>query len=185
VNMHMDSELERAFDALANHKYELARHCFESAVGRGAIDGAVHLGWLYERGLGGSADIVRAEEFYEIGRRVDAKLGSYYLGLLLKGKTKNDRAISLLEESAELGHPSAAYWAYVLNSEAGYTNRAQDYLTKAAKLQHLFARRDLARLKMRQANSVKDWFDALRDYYCAKAQGALIAIKDIEDMRIR
>ena len=185
MNDHDSNELKRAYAAMEKHEYELAREALERAIENGAQEGSLHLGWLCEQGLGGPADVARAMHLYEIGRDHDRRLGSYYLGSLLMKNGQGEKARQLLEESANLGHPSAAYWAYVMNSEATTKQRARQFLAQAAQLGHTFAQRDLARLKMREAPSVGRWVAALWAYWAAKARGVSFAVRDIHDPRVR
>lgn len=165
--------------------YQLARNEFDRAIDAGVLDGAIHLGWLCEQGLGGPQDIERATRLYEVGRSQDRRLGSYHLGSLLMRSGQTEKARQLLEESADLGQPSAAYWAYVMNSDAMHEERARHFLEKAAHLGHAFAQRDLARAAMREAPSLGRWATAMLAYWAAKVRGISIAVRNSHDPRVR
>jgi len=185
MNASESNDLTRAYAAMESEDYKLARELLERAVGSGAHAGSLHLGWLCEQGLGGAVDVDRALQLYELGRDHDRCLGSYYLGSLLMKKGQSEEARQLLEESANLGHASAAYWAYVMNDDAASKQKARQFLARAAQLGHAFAQRDLARQEMREAPSIGKWVSALWAYWVAKARGASFAVRDIHDPRVR
>lgn len=185
MNYIESNDLTRAYDAMESEDYRLARELFEQAIGSGARAGSIHLGWLFEQGLGGSVDVARALQLYELGRSDDRQLGSYHLGSLLMKQGQSDKARQLLEESANLGHASAAYWAYVLNDEVVNKLKARHFLARAAELGHAFAQRDLARQEMREASSIGKWVAALWAYWRAKARGSSLAVRDVHDPRVR
>lgn len=180
-----ENNLDRGHAAMESQDYKSARQFFAAALECGVSDSALHLGWLLEQGLGGEVDIERAAQLYELAANNDRRSGSYYLGALLMKNGQHKRATELLEESAMLGHASGAYWAYVLNGETCASERAAKFLKQAAELGHAFAQRDLARVRMREASSVRQWLSALREYWGAKVRGALLALRDIHDPRIR
>lgn len=165
--------------------YARARELLELAKQSGGLGaGSLQLGWLCERGLGGPPDIKRAMDLYEIARSHDVALGSYHLGSLLMRQGQSDRAMQLMAESATEGNASAAYWAYVLN-QASDARRANQFLVQAAELGHAFAQRDLARQEMRGAATLTGWASALWRYWRAKARGASMAVRDVNDPRVR
>ena len=180
-----DSDLTRAFAAMKREDYESARQLLVRAVASGDHGGAVHLGWLWGQGLGGPVNIESAMQCYELARAHDRCAGSYYLGSLLMRQGQNERARQLLEEAAQLGHASAAYWAYVLNADAANQPKARQFLVCAAQLGHAFAQRDLARQQMREAASFGKWVSAVGRYWRAKVLGASMVLRDAHDPRVR
>jgi TPR repeat protein len=185
MNDTTNTELTHAYTAMDSQNYALARKLLEIDAAAGGEEGALHLGWLCEQGLGGVTDTDRAVQLYKVARNSDRCLGSYYLGSLLMRKDQVEEARQLLEESANLGHASAAYWAYVLNEKANNLQNARQFLAKATQLGHIFAQRDMARYEMTEASSVIQWFTALCVYWKAKAYGAVLIVRDIHDPRIR
>lgn len=179
------NDLTRAYAAIESEDYKLARELLEREAGNNSHSGSLHLGWLCEQGLGGAVDTDRALVLYELARNHDRCLGSYHLGSMLMKKGKKEEARLLFEESANLGSPSAAYWAYALNEDAGSKERARQFLAQAAQLGHVFAQRDAARIDMQEAQSIRKWISAFRAYWMAKARGISLVIRDIHDPRVR
>lgn len=178
-------ELDRAYAALEEHKYEFAREVLDRAVRSGVREASLTLGWLLEQGFGGPKDLDRARSLYEAGLAHDRQLGAYYLGSFLRRAGQKEEARQLLEESAALGNPSAAYWAHTMNLDAGNDEIAHQLLALAAQLGHVFAQRDLARTEMTKADSMSTWLAAARRYWLAKWNGMCFLARNVNDPRVR
>jgi len=177
--------LSRANRAFKNEKYIEARRDYEIAVRDGFTEASVQLGWLWEEGLGGARDTERAKYFYQQAiDKGEVVLGSYYLASLLMKQEGSQRAADLFRAAANGGHASAAYWLYIIESERGEASVWRS-LEVAAALGHEFARRDLARQRMRNATSLLNWFGGLGSYFMAKVRGLLIILSNPNDPRVR
>lgn len=84
---------------------------------------------------------------------------------------------------------SAAYWAYALRNgdSASLVDRdkADFYLRKAAKLGHLFAKRDLAIQEMRNCKGVSKRVISRIRCFLLKIKGLFLIMKNRQDMRVR
>jgi TPR repeat protein len=181
-------ELIKAYNAFEAGRYGLARELFERIVQQ---ENRVHLylGWMYDQGLGVTENSKQAEHHYRClseGNDVD---GKYYLASLLQKKGDLASAVALYEEAADLNQVSAAYWAYALRNgdSASLVDRdkADFYLRKAAKLGHLFAKRDLAIQEMRNCKGVSKRVISRIRCFLLKIKGLFLIMKNRQDMRVR
>lgn len=95
---------------------------------------------------------------------------------------------NLLQKEADAGNPSAAYWLYALSSELEDPEAqaiAERSLVRAADLGHVYARRDLARRRMKVSRDFGSKLGALIDYWRAGASAIALMIKDVNDRRVR
>jgi TPR repeat protein len=119
----------------------------------------------------------------------DDVLGTYYLASLLRRKNKPQEAFELFKRAAELGHGSAAYWAYTMAS--GEYGLARDeaqlayFLRKAASLGHVYAERDMARQELKQAPDLWAKIAAWVRYAAIKTRGLMLILRNHEDIRTR
>jgi TPR repeat protein len=181
--------LNDAYSAFESDDYAAARSLFDELVKNGNLRAHLYLGWIYDQGLGVSVDLIKAEYHYKILSESNDADGKYYLASLLHRQKKMLDAISLYEQAADLGHVSAAYWAYSLNSthssEVEIINKSNYYLMHAAKLGHMFAQRDL---ELKSLKNEKNIFKKIKMYIhfnFLKMQGFLLIFKNSQDMRIR
>ena len=147
------------------------------------------LAYLYQEGLGGTADLDKARETYQPLADADEPQGLYYLASLFLNTRQLTEAMRYFEKSAKLRHVSGAYWAAALHD--GYSGYPKDpqkhlfFLGQAANLGHIFALRDMARLDMRNARNVAAWGKAFIRYFNAKSRGLFFAVRDPQDLRLR
>lgn len=180
--------LSNAYASLEIEHHEEARMYLEEALSLGAKEGALQLGWLYEQGLGVTADTDRSIGLYRTAYEYDRQQGAYYLGSLLMRLGRSEEARNFMEEASNLSHPSAAYWAYVLNVDRGTPEgieRAKKFLIRAADLGHEYAKRDLARLEMKESKSMRQWLVAFWKYLHTKCRGVRLVLKNQNDPRVR
>lgn len=181
-------ELNKAYNAFEAGNYGLAKELFERIVQQ---DSRAHLylGWMYDQGLGTTADSKKAEYHYRYLSEVNDADGKYYLASLLQKKGDLASAVKLYEESADLNQVSAAYWAYTLRSGEPVSlfdkDKADFYLKKAAILGHLFAKRDLALQEMQSGTGVKQRVNARVRYLLLKLKGLVLIVRNSQDMRVR
>jgi TPR repeat protein len=177
--------LSRANKAFKNKNYFDARRDYEVAIQDGFPEASVQLGWLWEEGLGGQRDIERAAFLYQQAiDKGEVVLGSYHLASLLMKQGSSERASELFRAAAGGGHASAAYWLYIIELDRGDASVWRS-LEVAAVLGHEYARRDLARQRMRKANSLFTWLGGFGSYVMAKVRGLLIILSNPHDPRVR
>lgn len=175
-----------AFELLQKGDYVLARSIFE----RLSLDDAkIQLAYMYQMGLGGSVDFEKSEEIYLdlMGKgRVDI---AYDLAALYLRVDNTKNALHYFEVSSSTGNPSASYWVSQLYS--GYKGSVENevfylkYLAKAAEEGHLFAKRDLARLKYKSAKSFFDFVKYRFEHIKTKLICGLTVLRDLNDLRVR
>ncbi|KQV53625.1 hypothetical protein ASD07_03450 [Duganella sp. Root336D2] len=188
--MNTSAEIEKAYMAFETGDYVSARAIFECLENEHGGRAHLYLGWMFERGLGGCEDLTKAEYHFRCLAEVGDLDGKYYLATALQRRGEVQSAAALFGEAADLGHVSAAFWAYALyNKElshiVGAQEKAQKYLIKASELGHIFAQRDLA---LQVATSGKNFwqrFLARLRYWVSKVNGFVLILKNSEDLRIR
>ena len=177
------------YEALLRGDHVTARSEFERALSDGGGEEVlVHLGWLLESGLGGPVDIERGKALYRAALEHAPGLASYYLGRVLMREGNRIEGTPLLERATSLGNPSAAYWLYAYSSEANdpaSKELAERSLSRAVELGHIFARRDLALRQVRSSRNFVSKVRALLQYWRSKFAGVALAIKDVNDWRVR
>lgn len=184
MNQAVGNELSLAYSAFTAENYALARKLFEKAIDTGTTQCALNLGWLYESGLGGAKDSIRAIAMYELAMSSQPDLANYYLGRISVTVGQASKALQYLEQAARLGNPSAAYWAYTMHVDAGRLVEAEKLLKMASELGHVYAQRDQARKSLANASSIWDWIIKLFGYCRIKVRGVLLVLKDVNDPRI-
>jgi len=182
--------IDVGFDALAKNDFGEARAAFERALSEGTGEAAlVHFGWLLEQGLGGDKDVPRAMAFYKRALEAEpAGRAAYHLGLLLMKQGDLREGGLLLQQAADAGNPSAAYWLYAYSTDAtdpAAASVAEQALHRAAALGHAYALRDLARRQMRTSKGLSAKLKALLEYWRAKAVGIALTIRNVDDWRVR
>lgn len=149
----------------------------------------VRLGWMYQRGLGLSVDLVKAETLYQEAHQAGASEAPYYLGCLYRITKRYGQALRHLEEAASNNNPSAAYWAYLMHRKGEGVDRnwgrAIQLLQQAAGLGHIFAKRDLAKLRATGHFGLLNVPRGLWDFIVNVFVTAKIAARDPEDLRLR
>lgn len=129
-------------------KYEEAIPLLRSLAKGGSEYACVYLAWLYQNGLGVPQDHHEAQTWYRVVADTGSPIGQHYLGSLLRKLNQFEEAFTWHKRSADAGYLPAIYrlsrmYAY----GQGVTkdkNLAQKYLSDAAALGHLFAKRDIA-----------------------------------------
>ena len=170
-------------------RYGAARAALEQLVSVGEHQALLYLGWMHERGLGSPVDEARAAACYQTVCDTGDQWGCYHAAYLKFRRRDIAGALELYVRAAEAGHPSAAYWASAIyDGEGGYAcdpERATYYLVKAAECGHVFARRDLAKQRMRQPGRIRCRAFAALQYSWEVLKGFPIIAKDADDPRVR
>lgn len=175
-----------AFGFLQKGDYFLARTFFEKLT---LDDAKIQLAYMYQKGLGGSADFEKAEKIYLdlIGKgRVDI---AYDLATLYLSLSDIKSALYYFEVASTTGNPSASYWVSQLyyGYKGGLKNEVSyfKYLDKAADEGHLFAKRDLARSKYQSATSFFDFLKYRFLHVKTKLLCVYTVLKDVNDLKVR
>jgi TPR repeat protein len=181
------NELELGYAAYNSGDYEKARAILKALV-NDDVKVHLYLGWMYDRGLGGSSDASAAEHHFRRLAATGDINGKYFLAAFLQQHGDLASASRWYEEAAESGHVSAAYWAYAYHSGLNgleSSANAQKYLLKAAALGHIFALRDLARQEIASADHPWRKFTSRLRYIRFVISGILLIIKNSDDLRVR
>lgn len=152
-----DPELHRAWRAMDAGDYEESARLFAPFAVRGSETALNSLGWMYDHGHLGPRDQAKAMSLWEQALVGGSNTARIYLGRALIERGDFPRARALFLEGAEHGHKPSLYWAgrMLLRGQGG--ERAEGagiaLLTRAAAGGHIFARRDLLQLEIRDTRS--------------------------------
>jgi TPR repeat protein len=151
-------EETRAWEALESCDDAEAAKLFEPLVARGSTYAMVQLGRIYERGAQGAPDLNKAMSLWEEAARLGSVYAKYTMARSLRRTGGEARARALFLEGAEQGDKRCTYWAgrMLVRGQGGEPERAAGValLTRAADNGHIFARRELLRLELRDERSV-------------------------------
>jgi TPR repeat protein len=176
-----------AIEALNAKNYERARSLLEGLTDDD--EAQFQLAYLLEQGWGGVRDPNRAREIYQSLADSGDVRAMYYLASLMLSQRRLSEALYYFEESARREHVSAAYWAAELHNGAyGHARDEEKYvcfIERAARLGHIYAKRDDALRQMKQASSVFAWGKSFLRYVRAQLKGAVLAFRDPRDLRLR
>jgi len=185
----MDQTTSGAYDLLEAGRYDEAYAQFRKLADAGDGWASLYLGWMMQKGLGHQADAAKAERFYLDAHERSVLDAQYYLGCLYRSLKRYREAFHHLEGAASRGHPSAAYWAFVMCSDGEGVPRDEDkasqLLRQAADLGHVYAKRDLAKRMARGKFGLSKIplgvFSLIANFFSA----AGIASSNLEDVRLR
>ena len=184
----MDHDVwNEAVHALDAKNYGRARTLFASIVDN--KEAQLQLGYLYQEGLGGEASSEKAQEIFQALADANDPQGSYFLAKVFLSSSRLPEAANYFEKSAQLGHVSGAYWAAALHGGLyGYATDIQkrrSFLELAAKLGHIYAKRDLALDDAKTASSFFLRGAAYLRYLAVLVKGIALTFRDRHDFRIR
>ena len=184
-----EHDLEKANKAFQSEDYDRAFALFDALSQQGDNRVNICLGWLYMQGFGTPQDFTKAKDLFKNLEEQEEAQGSYYLGSLLLKEGKLEEAKLAFEKAAQLANPSAAYWAYELNS--GYAGskidlqKASHFLSLAENLGHIYAKRELSKQALRNAHGVIDWLRAVGNYMAVFFSGLWRITRDHNDPHTR
>ena len=192
MSMHQYTDHKRLMAAYADMnagRYDAARAALESLVSEGEMRALLYLGWIYERGLGNAVDEQKAANCYRALCARNDPDACYHAASLMFRRGDTLGALELHVQAADMGHPSAAYWASaILDGEGGLQpdpQRSARYLKLAADCGHMFARRDLAKQQFRAGRGLWEKVLALVKYLSAVLRGFALLAKNTDDPRVR
>jgi TPR repeat protein len=177
----------RLDDHLDAKDYVRARTLFASLAEN--KEAQLHLGYLYQEGLGGQASREKAQEIFQALADADDLQGSYFLAKAFLSSSRLPEAAHYFEKSAQLGHASGAYWAAALHrglyGHSTDMHKHRSFLELAAKLGHIYGKRDLALEDAQAASSFRERGAAYLRYLGILVQGIALTFRDRHDLRIR
>lgn len=140
--------LSVSYKLMMNGKYEEAFPLLTSLAEEGSEYACLYLAWLYQKGLGVAQDHQKAQTWYRAVADTGSPIGQHYLGNLLRKLSQFEEAFEWHKRSADAGYLPAIYRVskmYIRGQGIAKQNdMAQMYLSEAAVLGHLFAKRDVA-----------------------------------------
>lgn len=182
-----DDVWNEAVQALDAKDFGRARTLFASLEEN--KEAQLQLGYLYQEGLGGEANKEKSQEIFQVLADANDPQGSYFLAKLLLSSQKFPEAVNYFEKSARLGHVSGAYWAAALHGGLHeYPTDIQKrrfFLENAAKLGHIYAKRDLALEDAKTASTFPQRCAAYLRYLIVLLKGIALTLRDRHDFRIR
>lgn len=151
------SDEQRAWDALTSGAYQESARLYELLAKRGSTHALVNLGRMYKNGQLGAPDLDKAMSYFERAANVGSAPAKYSLAQAWITKGDPHRARVLLLEAAEQGHtPSMNKVGGMLVSGQGGDVDVQagtEWLTRAASGGHVYAERELLRLRLEASRS--------------------------------
>ena len=183
-------EFERASEAFGSGNYALAKELFGQLESNEYPRANLYLGWMCAQGLGGPENLKEAEYHYRRLADTGDPDGKYFLAATLHARRDYHSAVSLYQEAADAGNASAAFWTYSLYrndlpQEVDSEKKAQEYLLKAARLGHIFAKRDLLIQEFTHGQTFARRLLARVQCWGVVFKGFILAIRNVEDPRVR
>lgn len=143
--------LNKAYGLLKTDHKNAIRELKELAV-MGSLLSMVHLGWVYQKGVGTDVNTAEAERWLLRAYHGGSNMGAYYLGHLYMEEKNYLSAIKVFAAGASNKYPPAMYClAHMYLDGLGIQPQedvARTLLEEAADLGHIFAKGTLARLLM-------------------------------------
>ena len=148
----------RAYQAIEKGDYEEARRLLEPVAARNSVYSLLTLGGFYEGGHLGPPDLKTALSYYQRAANQGSAEGNRRLGRLLLEQGDEKEAQAAFEHGAEAGDISCMFWLGKMmvdgRGRAVDTSRGTEWLERAAAHGHLFARRALLGLAIRNSGSI-------------------------------
>jgi TPR repeat protein len=192
MGMHQYTDHKRLMAAYADMsagRFDAARATLASLVSEGETRALLYLGWMHERGLGNAVDEQKAADCYSTLCAQNDPDACYYAASLMFRRGDIPGALESYVRAADMGHPSAAYWASaIFDGDGGLQPDPQQsakYLKLAAESGHMFARRDLAKQQVRTGRGLWDKILASVKYMSALLRGLALLAKNADDPRVR
>lgn len=142
-------ELIAAFALFDTGKYQEALQQFRALADHGSATAQLHLGWMYQKGLGVHRNTDEAGQWYKKAAESGSPPGQFYLGTFYFYEEKNyQQAVVMLSKAAAQNYMPAIYrlgqMYDVGEGVAPDQKKALEYIEQAAELGHLFAQRNIA-----------------------------------------
>lgn len=141
-------ELDAARTLFDAGKYQEALGQYRTLADRGSATAQLHLGWMYQEGLGVQRNTDEACQWYKKAAESGSPLGQFYLGTFYAREKNYQQAVVTLSKAAAQNYMPAIYrlgqMYDVGEGVAPDRKKALEYIEQAAKMGHLFAQRDIA-----------------------------------------
>lgn len=129
-------------------KYEKALEYYEKAAAQGHVYAQLHIGWIYQKGIGVPSDLTEAHKWYKKVADTNFPEGQFYLGALYSYQKNYKMALEYYEKAAAQDYIPAIYrlgLAYQ-SGEGVESNRTQafEHFGRAADRGHIFAKKKIA-----------------------------------------
>ena len=129
-------------------KYQEALGQFRALADHGSATAQLHLGWMYQEGLGVQRNTDEACQWYKKAAESGSPPGQFYLGTFYAREKNYQQAVIMLSKAAAQNYMPAIYrLGQMYDAGEGVTldrKKAIEYIEKAAKMGHLFAQREIA-----------------------------------------
>ncbi len=138
-------------------------------------EGERKLGYYYEKGIGCTADPVKARQFYELAALHGDIKAKYNIGLFYYNNKQYPQALNLVKESADMGYGKACQLlAYIYEHgkvmEQDY-EKAREYLLKACELGEKGIYHRLGHYSYEGLGTPKDLQEAFDYFYSGASEG--------------
>lgn len=148
----------RAWDAMEAGAYFESARLFEPLAALGSETALLSLGWMHSQGHLGPPDLEKAISLWETAERAGSVKAKLDLGWAWKKKGDLQRARAIYLEGAEQGYTPCMCGGgkMLVRGEGGEADfpAGVAWLTRAADSGHVFARRELMGLAIRDAPSL-------------------------------
>jgi TPR repeat protein len=170
-------QLDRSFSAYS----ELARRGYGGCY--------VFLGWMCYEGKGTVQNELTALEWFKKAADVGSAQGRYYSARLLEKMGQRNESLSYLRAAVSQNYgPALCRLGRMLLEGRNIpvdAPRALRLLTQSASLGNVFAKRELARVQMKESNSPIRWTQGLLKLIWAAVEGELISLTNPRSERIQ
>jgi TPR repeat protein len=182
-------DYQRAFALYEAGKHKEALEQYRALAEHGSVDAQVFVGWMYQRGLGATANREEARRWYKKAAEAKSAEAIFYLGKLHFADKQYADALRHFEDATKQNYAPAIYRLgrmYELGKGVGIDERkAYEHFERAAQLGHLFAQRAIAGRMIKGSYGITKIPQGLYRLFKTLWDAAKVANKDEHDERIR
>lgn len=155
-----EQDLEVACNLFNQKAYEKALGMFEKLAKEGCETAILHMGWMFQEGLGVRQEMDQARSCYEKAAHSGSPIAYFYLGVVHEKMGKLEEALRAYTKSSDQDYLPATYRVGKMYAEGAGTQinyqKAQEYLRRAADKGHVFAQRSLAGIMIKNKLGAKN-----------------------------
>jgi len=174
---------------LDDGKYEEAFERYRKLADAGSITAQLLVGWMYHAGQGVKQNLDEARRWYKKAADSNSAEGQFYLGGLYRSEHQYEEAIAWLQKSVAQEYVPALYRLGRMHDIGEGVDLDKDkayrYLEQAAKMGHLFARREVAVKMIKGRGGLINIFKGLYMFARVLCGGAKVASRDPDSDMIR